>query len=232
MYQVLAKYYDILTDDQDAMKQWLNFVELHHNGGNILELACGSGTLAKLLADKHYKIEASDISKDMINIARDKLKGTNVNIYEFNMINIQLDKNYDNIICFCDSINYLETNDDVKRMFKSVYEHLNDQGVFMFDIHSIDRLDEFKDEFFEEGLIGSNSYEWSITTMDDSLYHQFVFYNEDGIPTVENQIQRVYDIKFIEEILVECGFSYKVYTDFDKKGIVAGEKYFYVATKD
>ncbi|MEG2685386.1 MAG: class I SAM-dependent methyltransferase, partial [Erysipelotrichaceae bacterium] len=170
--------------------------------------------------------------KEMINLAKDKLNGTEIKLYEFNMINIEIDKHYDNIICFCDSINYLETENEVEQMFKSVYKHLNKHGVFMFDIHSIDRLDEFKDEFFEEGLIGTNSYEWSITTMDDSLYHQFVFYNEDGIPTVENQIQRVYDIKFIEDVLVECGFSYKTYTDFDKKGIVAGEKYFYVATKD
>ena len=44
------------------------------------------------------------------------------------------------ITIFCDSLNYLETLNDVKMTFERVYQHLNKNGVFIFDVHTVHKM--------------------------------------------------------------------------------------------
>lgn len=43
--------------------------------GNLIELGCGTGYFTKTLADKSENIISTDISEEMLSIAREKLKG-------------------------------------------------------------------------------------------------------------------------------------------------------------
>ena len=60
-YDYLAKYYDFLLGDEEAFDYWLNYVE-EEPFKTCLELASGSGVMAKILKEKGYDIIASDIS--------------------------------------------------------------------------------------------------------------------------------------------------------------------------
>ena len=83
----------------DIIKQ-----EIGHTFKTVLELASGSGILADILAKKGYIVTASDISKDMKEVAKNNYDGEYLIL---NMIDYHLDRKFDLIICFVDSINYL-----------------------------------------------------------------------------------------------------------------------------
>ncbi len=55
-----------------------------NNLGNLIELGCGTGYFTKTLADKSENIISTDISKEMLSIAREKLKG-----FEFQVMDCQ-----------------------------------------------------------------------------------------------------------------------------------------------
>ena len=130
-YEYLAKYYDFLLGDKDAFDYWLKYIE-EVPFKSCLELASGSGVLAGILKEKGYDIIASDISKEMKEASKDNFDGEYLLL---NMIDFNLDKTFDLILCVCDSLNYLY-EDELSTMFKSVYKHLNLNGRFIFDMHN------------------------------------------------------------------------------------------------
>ena len=47
---------------------------------------------------------------------------------------------FDLIGIFCDSLNYLQTEKEILQTFDRVYAHLNQGGLFLFDVHSINKM--------------------------------------------------------------------------------------------
>lgn len=231
MYDVLATHYDSLVKDSDATKQYVSFVERYTKGHKAMELACGSGEISLLLAEHGFALDASDLSVAMLEVAKQKDVHHLVHYHQMDMRDMQGDTLYDTILCFCDSMNYLEVS-ELEAMFTSIYHHLQPDGVWLFDMHSLDRLSEFADEFYEEGIVDGVAYVWSIHAEDRSLYHTFVFYDERGNAHYEYHVQNVFDPIAVKDLLIKIGFQVSIYTDFDSEGIVAGEKYFYVCRKD
>ena len=230
IYNILAQYYDGLVKDEKATRDWVTFIQKHLSGNEIMELACGSGEITLALAQQGYQIDASDFSFAMIEEAMKKANSEKVNFYVMDMNEMQSQKQYDGILCLCDSINYLLQETQLKTLFKNIYETLKPQGVFIFDMHTPDRLKEFEEEFYEEGVVEGHEYTWSIITEEDCLYHNFIFYDEEAHITQEQHIQRVYSIDLMNELLNPY-FDIEIYTDFIEKGIHEGEKYFYICRK-
>ena len=222
-YEYLAKYYDFLLGDKDAFDYWLKYIE-EVPFKSCLELASGSGVLAGILKEKGYDIIASDISKEMKEASKDNFDGEYLLL---NMIDFNLDKTFDLILCVCDSLNYLY-EDELSTMFKSVYKHLNLNGRFIFDMHNPKRLKEFAEEYIEEGKINDKIfYQWTINSDVDekTICEHFTFYTPDGM-IKEQHVQNVYDVDVVKNKLIECGFKVRVIKDFieDEKILFIGEK--------
>ncbi|MEI7668080.1 MAG: class I SAM-dependent methyltransferase, partial [Erysipelotrichaceae bacterium] len=174
----LADVYDDLLQDLDAIDKYRKFIQRFINKGDFLELACGTGDLIKVLK-LDYQIEGLDIDSNMLKKAM--IKNPECRFYHQSMLNLDNTKQYDAIILFGDSINYLLEEKDLDYLFKQVKQHLNPSGIFMFDMHSEKRLIEFKEEYIEEGIIQSMPYQWSILSLDDSLiHHHFTFYLDNS----------------------------------------------------
>lgn len=230
IYNVLAKYYDGLVKDDEATKAWVDLIEPHMQGKRILELACGSGEITIALANKGFEIDASDLSGAMIEEAKKKPGADKVNFFVMDMCDFSVDKKYDGVLCLCDSINYLLQEKQVENLIKDVYAHLEENGTFIFDMHTPDRLYEFEDEFYEQGIVEGIEYTWSIASEDGCIYHNFMFYDNEANASLEQHIQKVY-MPALMHSLLEPYFTYEIYTDFDYKGIQEGEKYFYVCKR-
>ena len=122
--------------------------------------------------------------------------------------------------------------EDVKALFKEAASHLETGGLFCFDTHSLDRLDEFEGEYNETGQFEDGvQYQWSIMSEDEYIYQDFAFYRLDGTVLEEHHMQRVYDPEFLIQELEEYFDVISVKTDFDQEGISEGEKYFFAARK-
>lgn len=231
MYEKLAQFYDALVKDEEATKAWVDLIETYLPKGKIMELACGSGEITIALAKDGYEVHASDLSADMIQQAKAKQNSELVEWKVMDMCNFTDVDLYDGILCLCDSFNYVLKEKDVEKLLHGVYEHLKEEGILIVDMHSMDRLEEFKEEYNEAGRINGHEYQWTIQTIEDCIYQNFAFYDEDGRNVLEQHIQKVYKPEWVLEKLEKIGFQVEVFTDFIYPGICAGEKQFYICRK-
>lgn len=231
MYQALAPFYDVLVEDAQATNAWVDLIKDVTMKGKLLDIACGSGDVAIALSKQGYLVEASDISEEMLQMARKKDEQHKVTWFWMDMLSFSVTGLYEGITCLCDSLNYLIEENQVLTVFQQVYDHLIEGGVFVFDVHSLDRLVEFKEEYIEDGYIDNTAYEWTIYAEAGYIYQNFVFYDEAANPTLEQHIQKLYDPLWLQSALETIGFHVSIRTDFDQVGVHEGEKYFFVAKK-
>jgi len=154
-YSYFAEYYDVLTQNADYEKRAEYFLELfqrhHHDMGLTLDLACGTGTLTLELCKRGTDIFGCDMSFDMLSVAQQKAYENDLNIMFIcqKMQNLQLWGNIDTCICTLDSINHLTSAKDVQKTFSRVNQHLNNNGMFVFDLNTI-----YKHQY----ILGDNCY--------------------------------------------------------------------------
>lgn len=137
-YTVLAEYYDQLTTDVPYLN-WADYIEkqfARHKVSvhSIVELGCGTGTLAAVLAQRGYQMTAVDLSPDMLSVAAEKCEGLDVQLVCQDMSRLTLPAQTDAVICCLDSLNYVTRPSLVQRTFKRVYDALKPGGLFLFDV--------------------------------------------------------------------------------------------------
>ena len=105
-------------------------------GRRVLEVACGTGSHSKILAERGYEVTGVDISDDMLRIARSKVK-EHARFLRGDMRNLDapVDGGYDAAICLFSSISYNLTMSDLRRTIEGLYDHLAEPGVVVFDTH-------------------------------------------------------------------------------------------------
>lgn len=186
-YGDFAELYDQLMYDIDYDK-WFCYIEdifkkYNKNPKKILEMACGTGNLTKHFCESDYKVTCFDLSEEMLTVAYDKLSAyRNVKILKQDMTNLTLgDNKFDAVIAACDSINYITEDEDLLKVFKNVYEHLEDGGLFIFDINSYYKL---------KNIIGENIF------IEDT---EEIFYVWDNEFIEETDICNFYLTFFVKE---------------------------------
>ena len=218
-YEMLAEYYDALLQDEEALSLWLKYIE-EEPFSTILELASGSGVMAGILKKKGYDITASDISEKMKEVS---VKNYDGEYLLLNMTDYHLNKKYDLILCICDSINYLY-EEELDAFFKCAYEHLNENGRLIFDMHHMDRLKEFEEQYIEEGYVCDVPYQWTILSEpeDREISEHFTFFTKDGM-IQENHNQNVFEIETVKMHMQDL-FRVKVVQDFieNEKVLIVG----------
>ena len=143
-YETFAFVYDEVMDT-GLYKRWLEF-SLRHLGERkqVLELACGTGALAVEFAKDGFDVTALDLSEETLMIASGRAQEAEVDIQfvEGDMLDLSDVGTYQAITCFSDSICYMQNEMDVQQVFDGVYQILEDEGVFIFDVHSTYQIDE------------------------------------------------------------------------------------------
>lgn len=220
-YEMLARYYDELLQDEEALSYWLKYIE-QEDFSSVLELASGSAVMASILKTRGYDIIASDISQAMKISSMKNYDGVYLIL---NMIDYHLDRRFDLILCICDSINYLEA-DELDSFFRCAFEHLNDNGRIIFDMHHESRLNEFREQYIEEGYVMDTPYQWTIQSddFDRTISEHFTFYTNDGMIQEHHQ-QNVFSVDMITEKMKDL-FKTEVIENFidDEKVLVIGRK--------
>ena len=180
--------------------------------------------MAKILQDDGYEVIASDISKSMQEAAKRNYDGPYMLI---DMTDIKLDERFDLVLCICDSMNYMVDEDILKRAIRCAYDVLDKGGVYIFDMHDVKRLEEFKEMYIEEGIVDDIAYQWTIQSdaIDMTINEHFAFYLQDKV-VEEAHTQRVYPKDTVIRILKDIGFKVTCIDDFirDEKVLFIGEK--------
>lgn len=178
-YKRFAYYYDDVYEQLDYTL-WLDFIKPYlKESSSILDLACGSGTLAILLSLNNFSVEGLDLSESIIDIAKEKAKMNHLHIpfYVGDMTSFTLDKTYDVITCFFDSVNFLKRKEDIQNLLSSVHRHLNSNGLFIFDIFSKALLEEYKHHRIKRKY-PTHSIKWTTKKMDSSTLKHTILIKE------------------------------------------------------
>ncbi|WP_413744860.1 class I SAM-dependent DNA methyltransferase [Synechococcus sp. MIT S9451] len=130
-----SKFYDLLYSDKDTIAE-SNYVHQHLqqnkiSGNTILEFGCGTGRHARQLASLGYKVHGIDRSKAMVESCP-LVSGFTCQYGD--IVDFTTNKNFDAILSLFHVISYQVTNDDLLSSFNTVYNHLNNGGLFLFDV--------------------------------------------------------------------------------------------------
>jgi SAM-dependent methyltransferase len=179
----------------------------------MLDLACGTGTLAILRAEAGWETTGLDRSPSMLDEARRKSHGSDSSItfMHGDMRTFSLEQPVDLITCFYDSLNYLLQDVDLLRCFESAYHELIPGGMFCFDMAT-----EF---FLREYWCGTETYEEDDyqqimrSSYDEERQHSTlvldgIVRHEDGgeYRFREVHVERGYARAEVERLLAQAGF--------------------------
>lgn len=136
-----ANFYDILYEDKDYLKE-CNFIKKVFEKysdlpvNSLLDLGCGTGSHALHFVDMGYNVIGIDFSKEMLDIACKKNREAEINIkfVHQDIRHLNLEEKFDAAVAMFAVMGYQTTNSDFEAALKSVYQHLNDGGLFVFDV--------------------------------------------------------------------------------------------------
>lgn len=219
----LADFFDALVEDEAVAIAYADFVRSQAHGKTLLDLACGTGTISQQLK-QDFTITGLD--QDPAMLKRFNARNPGVLTILGSMEDLSKLPQYDIIFLFGDSLNYVLSEEGVKKTLSEAIKHLNPQGVFLFDLHTEDRYEEFKTEYIEEGIVLGKPFQWTIQSLPEGiLNHHFAFFDEEGHAETLSFDQRVYSLSVITDILEEMQADYTVYNDTDVMQSASHEKY-------
>jgi SAM-dependent methyltransferase len=131
-----AQFYDMLYKDKDYESESNYIISLikkyNPEAKSILDLGCGTGRHAELFSNKGFIVLGVDQSKYMLNEAMNR-KNNNLDFIEGDVRFLKLDKKFDVVTALFHVLSYQITNKDVESLIRTAYNHLNKNGLFIFD---------------------------------------------------------------------------------------------------
>lgn len=218
-YEYLARIYDHLMEEVDY-EAWVDYIEHFIEKNNptknnqILELACGTGNITVPLKQKGYKITAIDRSLEMLSQAQQKAAdlGLNIDFYQQDMLNLDIQERYNTILCLCDGVNYILDLKDLQSFFRKVFDLLREDGIFIFDISTYYKL---------KNILGGNTYGEDLVDLtylwenyfceaDETVEMDLTFFQLDQVGLYkkhkEFHVQKAYRQHTVVSLLKEVGF--------------------------
>lgn len=209
-------YGDALTEERTKKEIEFLVKELELNGPmKILDLACGYGRHANLLAELGCCVTGVDITPGFLEIA--KKKGLNVEYVQQDMRKISFLNKFDRALLLFTSFGYFEDKENFK-VIKNVSRALNPGGLFCFDTFN---RDAFLKNFLpymviEKGndlMIDRNTFDSATGRLTN---RRIVI--RGGKRRDKPFFVRLYNPTEIKELLSRAGLTiHKIYGDWDAK---------------
>ena len=142
-YSAFARYYDELTANIDYKRRGEYFHGIIQRFKTtkeniLLDLACGTGSISEVMAGLGYDVIGVDNSDEMLGIALDKKfdSGADIQYLCQDMRKLDMFGTVDITLCALDSINHLESLDDIRKVFEGVAFFSEQEGLFIFDVNT------------------------------------------------------------------------------------------------
>lgn len=219
-YGIFSSVYDILTENVPYEKIADKICSLLHresvNGGLLLDLGCGTGTLSFLLENKGYDVIGVDASEDMLMVANEKKYEENSSAMFLCQSAEELDLfgTIDCAVCSLDTINHINSLAKIEKAFSRVSLFMNMGGIFIFDMNTPHKHKEilgnntfvydmdqvycvWQNTFDDENSATDIDLDFFIRNEDDDLYERYS----------ESFSEYAYNPDEILNILEKCGFE-------------------------
>ena len=245
-YQQMANLYDKLMADApydqwaQLTKEILGYANLSIN--KIADLGCGTGQVTTRLAKIGYQMTGVDYSVDMLSYAEQRASEDKLSIQWINQDLREMDglTEMDAVISYCDVMNYITTQEELNEVFANVAKMLKENGMFLFDVHSLQHVEnDLVNQTFATVDEDMSSI-WFCSEGDEpgEMFHDLTFFVSTGKSYVrfdEFHHQKTFSIAEYRNLLELNGLQIRnIYGDFSLKAESLHEnteRIFFVAEK-
>lgn len=140
--ELYASYYELLYKDKDYAEEaaYIDRLLRRTNApniqetGEILELGCGTGRHAALLAERGYSVHGVDRSNEMLAVAKRRADDAQrLTFSQGDATSVVLDRRFDHVVSLFHVLSYQTSNPAVEAMFRTASNHLKPGGTVIFD---------------------------------------------------------------------------------------------------
>lgn len=258
MYEEFAEVYDELMDDT-PYEQWAERIHglirrygvsrperdtedlLSSERNLVVDLGCGTGTMAELMYGMGYDMIGVDLSEAMLNVAMRKKEASGSEILYLcqNMRELELYSTVGTVYSVCDSLNYILEEEELLTVFSLVNNYLYPGGIFIFDFNT-----EYKyREVIGDTTIAENREDCSFIW--ENVYDPEEQINEYGLTVFvceedgrfrrfeENHFQRGYTVEQMRSLVERAGMTVAEVFDADTgEGVRAESERVYMIAKE
>jgi len=225
LYKKLAGYYDLVYAKKDYRHE-TNFIiklikKFKIHGKNVLDVGCGTGAYTILLKKRGFSVIGLDLNKEMLAIARKKAK--NIKFIQGDMKTFKIKRKFDIIVCLFSTMNYNLTLNDFRTTIKNLYNHLNKNGLVIFDMG-------FNKERFINNYVGAeegktkNVYLMRASTSfktgqnNAKLIFGYILIKNHKVHLFEDEHKfSTFPTLTIKKIMTQIGFKTYIYDEFKNK---------------
>jgi len=253
IYETYAQLYDGVGQIRFSllMHPYLRNILEHHpvEGKRALDIACGTGTLALLLADEGWQVTGLDASAAMLAQARAKcqryIEEGSIALVEGDMRDIPAAvcqslqaASFDLATCVYDSLNYLLTPEELASCFAGIAWALAPNGLFVGDMNTRHFLEFDWGEYDVQEHPGyiqiSQSYFDPNRETSTLVLTGFLGNDEEGYERFDEvHIERAYSLELVKQLLEEAGLIVEaIYDSFTLQSPTArSQRWVWVARK-
>lgn len=154
-YTDFAYVYDALMGDVNYLSRTeyiLNLFERFDRKPTLLlDVACGTGGFSIELAKKGIEVIGTDMSEDMLSVAREKTADEGLDILYLCQSAEELDLygTVDGAVCCMDSINHITNIETLETALKKVSLFLEPERLFIFDVNTL---------YKQEKILANNTF--------------------------------------------------------------------------
>ncbi len=223
-YKDLAYCYDRLTNDVDYEAVVDFYFDILHREDlrpkTAVDLACGTGSVAKILAEHGLRVTGVDLSEDMLTAAMDKcmdMESPPVFVCQ-PLQKLRLPRGVDLAVCALDSLDYITEPADCAEAIRRVYQALNPGGIFIFDVNTPEKLQAmdgqvFLDEDDDVYCVWRGEFDWETNICS---YGMDLFRREGEVwhRSFEEHREYAYSREQLTAYLKTAGFTHiEIYAD-------------------
>jgi len=205
-YKNMAKYYDLFYKNKSYENEVKFLVNLINTRKNILDVGCGTGIHMEILENKGYNCDGVDLSSEMLDVAKSRVSG---NLFQGNLLNFDLNKKYDAIISMFAVFNHLDNYEEFKIGILNLYNHLNDNGILIIDLHNGRSTGEKENSYINYKRIMKWSF--NCNTFKEITDITYIIGDKEY---KDRHIFLIYQVDKLKEVLNKLKLKYKLYENY------------------
>jgi 2-polyprenyl-3-methyl-5-hydroxy-6-metoxy-1,4-benzoquinol methylase len=208
-------YYHLLYQHRDETEAKRFIQNLTHHlqipsRAKVLDLACGKGRHAFVLANLGFETMGVDISKNSIQLAQDHFKLPNLSFAIHDMRQVIASNYFDAVFNLFTSFGYFDNLNQNNKVIKAIYTALKPGGIVVIDFinthYAIKNLIPF-DEKILNGIV----FKQHRSILNNNIHKAIEVHDNGKILNFEEKIQILSD-EYFNQILSKYGF--KILSEF------------------